>query len=132
MFSAKEYISFGDCDPAGIMFFSRAFEKAHNAYEKFLFANGLGSYFGQNEVVIPILNASSDFKKPLFAGEEITVNISLLEKKESSFSLFYTILKNNGEIAATVKTVHLCVLKENFAKCNRPEDLDTALIKLID
>ncbi|MBK6679207.1 MAG: acyl-CoA thioesterase [Ignavibacteriales bacterium] len=132
MFSAKEYISFGDCDPAGIMFFRERSKKAHNAYEKFLFANGLGSYFGQNEVVIPILNASSDFKKPLFAGEEITVNISLLEKKESSFSLFYTILKNSGEIAATVKTVHLCVSKENFVKCNIPEDLDTALVKLID
>lgn len=130
MFSSKEYISFSDCDPAGIMFFSRAFEKAHNAYEKFLFENGLGSYFGAGEVVIPILNANSDFKKPLWAGEEIMVNVTLVEKKESAFSLLFTILKNTGEIAAIVKTVHLCVMKENFVKCDIPDDLTDALLKL--
>ncbi|MBK7867166.1 MAG: acyl-CoA thioesterase [Ignavibacteriales bacterium] len=130
MFSSTEYISFSDCDPAGIMFFSRAFEKAHNTYEKFLFANGLGSYFGSGEVVIPILNACCDFKKPLRAGEEIAVNITLSEMKENSFLLMYTILKTSGEIAAIVKTVHLCVLKENFVKCNITDDLKSALLKL--
>lgn len=130
MFSSKEYISFSDCDPAGIMFFSRAFEKAHNTYEKFLFEIGLGSYFGSGEVVIPILNACCDFKKPLRSGEEITVNLTLSEMKESSFLLLYTILKKNGEIAAVVKTVHLCVMKESFVKCNIPIDLNHALSKL--
>ncbi len=132
MFTSKEYISFSDCDPAGIMFFSRAFEKAHNAYEKFLFENGLGDYFGKKEIVIPILNACSDFKKPIWAGEGITVNLTLVEKKENSFSLLFTILKNTGEIAAVVKTVHLCVLKENFMKCNVPDDLNDALLRLKD
>ncbi|GAB1443615.1 hypothetical protein MASR2M39_24570 [Ignavibacteriales bacterium] len=130
MFASEEYVSFSDCDPAGIMFFSRAFEKAHNAYEKFLFENGLGDYFGKEEIVIPILNACSDFKKPIYAGESITVNVTLAESKENSFSLLFTIITDTGDVAALVKTVHLCVLKENFKKCNIPNDLKNALLKL--
>lgn len=132
MFSSKEYISFSDCDPAEIMFFSRAFEKAHNAYEKFLFQNGLGSYFSSAEVVIPILNAWCDYKKPLRAGDEITIKITLAELRENSFSLLYTILDSTGKISAVVKIVHLCVLKENFMKCNIPIDLKEALLNLGD
>ena len=130
MFSIEKYISFSDCDPAGIMFFSRAFEIAHTAYEKFMHANDLGDYFGKRDVIIPLVHAEADYRKPLKPGDIVVAMVKLGEIKENSFRLTYNIYTTGNEIAIKVKTVHATVLKDGFKKCPVPEDLQKALIKI--
>ena len=130
MFSTDKYISFSECDPAGIMFFSRAFEIAHIAYEQFMYNNGLGGYFDSKDVIIPLVHAEADYKIPLKAGTKVTVMVKLGEIKESSFSLAYNIYNPANSIAVKVKTVHVVFSPTENKKCTVPEDLRNALIKL--
>lgn len=130
MFSTEKYISFSECDPAGIMFFSRAFEIAHIAYEQFMFNNGLGGYFEAKGVIIPLVHAEADYKIPLKAGTRVTVMVKLGEIKENSFSLAYNIYNPENAIAIKVKTVHVMFSPEENRKYGVPEDLRNALLKL--
>ncbi len=130
MFSTERYISFSDCDPAGIMFFSRAFEIVHIAYEKFLFKNDLGGFFEGKGIIIPLVHAEADYKIPLKAGMTVIVMVKLGEIKENSFSLAYNIYDSENRIAAKVKTVHVVVSAETQTKCEVPDNLKNALLKL--
>ncbi|KAB2908625.1 MAG: acyl-CoA thioesterase [Ignavibacteriales bacterium] len=132
MFLVEKYISFGDCDPAGVIFFSRVFDIAHTVYEKFLFDNNLGDYFANREVLIPLVHAEADYKKPLRTGDIVNAVVRLAELKECSFKLSYSIFDKSGKVAVTIKTVHTTVTKAEFKKCPVPEDLKTALLKIRD
>jgi YbgC/YbaW family acyl-CoA thioester hydrolase len=130
MFSIEKFIPFNYCDPAGIMFFAKAFEIAHLAYEKFLRENNLGYYFSGAETLLPIIHTEADYIKPLKAGDMVKILLNLAEVKENSFSLFYEIYNPLNELSITVRTVHVSVNKINFKKCPIPLDLKISLNKL--
>lgn len=127
LFQAKMRINFYDCDPAGIMFFANIFKFAHTAYE--LFLNNISperNFFFDDELVLPIIHSEADYKKPLKAFQEIDCRVEVNELRNSSFELHYTFLVD-GKIYATASTVHVCVAKETFEKCNLPGSLKDAL-----
>ncbi|MFA7288766.1 MAG: thioesterase family protein [Melioribacteraceae bacterium] len=128
MFSSKIKIYFFDCDPAGIIFFASLFKYSHLVYEDFM--NSLKTerdYFKDNEYLLPIINAEATYIKPIKVGDELTVNMSVTQLKDSSFELTYSFYKDNA-ILAKAKTVHVCVKKEKFEKTSIPEELNKHLI----
>ena len=70
-FVSTRTVRFGECDPARIVYFSRYFEYAHEAYEDMLEAGGfplqevfLGSW------AMPLVRAESDYTRPSRLGDE--------------------------------------------------------------
>ncbi|KUO63696.1 hypothetical protein APF79_00375 [bacterium BRH_c32] len=84
-------------------------------------------YFKDSEYLLPIINAEATYIKPIKVADELTVNMSVTQLKDSSFELTYSFYKDNA-ILAKAKTVHVCVNKEKFEKTSIPEELNNHLI----
>lgn len=123
MFTINRRINFFDCDPAGIIFFSRVFEFCHSAYEKLIESFELDEDYWDNAIyVVPIIHTECDYYKPLKYGDEISIEVIVSQLKTSSFELTYK-LKVNDEVSASVKTVHVFVSREDWNKMEIPTDI---------
>lgn len=130
MFSKKIKVNFFHGDPAGIMFFANIFTFAHSAYEEMLDGAGLErDYFNDEEFAVPIIHSESDFYKPIFPGDEITVEVAASNIKESSFELTYNFRNDAGEVLAVVKTVHVFMSKYSWDKTKMPIEVSELLLK---
>lgn len=123
MFTVNRHINFFDCDPAGIIFFSRVFEFCHSAYEKLIESFELDEDYWDNAIyVVPIVHTECDYYKPLKYGDEISIDVSVSQLKTSSFELTYK-LKLDEEVCASVKTVHVFVSREDWNKIEIPTEI---------
>jgi len=121
MVVSKTRINFFDADAAGVMFYGKVFELCHSAFESFIASqNKYQGYFFSNEFAFPIVHTEASYFSPLIPGEEIEIEISLIEIKNSSFSLLYQIKKQSGKIAAEIKTVTVSVEKNKWQKISLP------------
>ncbi len=91
----KVLIEWGDCDPAGIVFFPRYFEW-FDACTAALFA--LAGYPKQeliraHGIAIPIVETRSRFLIPSRFGDEVTVETTITRFSRSSFGVHHRMLK---------------------------------------
>lgn len=123
MFAVKRRINFFDCDPAGIIFYSRLFDFCHSAYEQLIDSFELDEDYWDNSVyVVPIIHTECDYYRPIKYGDEIEIQLSVSNLKNSSFELTYSLLLND-EKCAVVKTVHVFVSREDWNKMNIPDNI---------
>ena len=123
MFEAERIVEFGMCDSAGILFFPRIFELAHSAYEEFILRSDLeNNYFENEEIAIPLINATSDFQKPITLHEVLKINITVSNIGNSSFQLTTTFLDESNSLKSTVITTHIFVDKKEFKKIDIPDE----------
>ena len=123
MYTTKLRTNFFDADPAGILFYANIYRLAHAAYEEMIKSWGIGEdVFFSPEFAMPIIHSEADYKHPIFAHEELTVNISASQLKKHSLELSY-FFYCNGELKAAVKTVHVFVDKKQMKKIEIPEPL---------
>jgi 4-hydroxybenzoyl-CoA thioesterase len=91
-------VEWGDCDPAGIVYFPRFFEyfdACTNAlFEKagFRKAEMLKRY---GLVGIPLVEASAQFYAPASFGDTVTVHSTIVEWGKSSFRVEHKLYKGN-------------------------------------
>lgn len=104
-------VRFHDVDPAGIVFFARIFQYAHDAYEVWLRKIGfpldppiLARGYG-----LPLVHAEADFRHPIRLGEQVRVEIGVAALGTSSYTIQSRLSLPDGTHLATVKTVHACV-----------------------
>jgi len=117
MHKFKKTINFYDCDPAGILFFGRIFEICHSAYEDMINSFNLGSnYWDNTEYAVPITHTSAEYLYPLRPGDQITVEVTVSQLKESSFELSYVCRNTTGKITNEVKSVHVFISRIDWKK----------------
>lgn len=127
MHELKRKINFFDCDPAGIIFYSRIFEFCHSAYEEMISSFNLKENYWMNEkYVVPIIHSESEYVKPIKYGDEITIIVQVSQLRDSSFELTYTI-KRDKTLCSNVKTVHVFVDKKSWKKKEMCNDLKEGL-----
>jgi 4-hydroxybenzoyl-CoA thioesterase len=103
-------VRFGDCDPAGIVYFPRFFDFFHQAMETW-FPEHLG--FGYDEFVrgrklgFPAVHTEADFERPCRFGERITIRQRVTKLGRSSIEFAYEVDGTDGR-RATGRTV--CVV----------------------
>ena len=91
-------VEWGDCDPAGIVYFPRFFEyfdACTNALFEaagFLKAEMLAQY---GLVGIPLVEASAQFYAPASFGETVTVETRIVEWGKSSFRVEHRLYKGS-------------------------------------
>lgn len=109
-------VSWGDCDPAGIVYFPRFFEKFHEAMEQW-FGDALGLPYDElivgRRLGLPSVHTEADFTSPCRFGERLTVELRVLRLGRSSVELGYRVRTAADEAAAprlTGRTV--CVLMD--------------------
>ena len=121
-----------DTDAAGVLFFAHLLRHAHDAYEDFMEQSGLplAELIPEAGPHLPLVHAEADFLAPLRHGDEVRVHLRLARLGNSSFTLGYTFLDNNGEIRARARTVHAALDPEGGSSVPLPDGLRRQLEKL--
>ncbi|OGX05649.1 MAG: hypothetical protein A2Z88_10775 [Omnitrophica WOR_2 bacterium GWA2_47_8] len=132
MYEYQATIKLHDTDAAGLLFFSNQFKYAHEAYEALLESVGVGfaTLIREKSYFLPIVHAESDYKKPLFVGDKIKIQVVVDKIGTTSFSFVYKIFNQKKELAGTAKTVHVTIDKKSKAKIPLPPDMRKAIEKL--
>lgn len=132
MFAIDKKINFYDCDPAGIFFYGRIYELCHSAYEQMIESFALPEdYWANDDYVVPIIQSEAKYRKPITYGQVITVNLSVIHIKESSFELKYECRNENNDLCAEVKTVHVVIDKNKWKKKTMSEFIQKGLMRNI-
>lgn len=97
-------VRFGDCDPAGIVYFPRFFHLFHEAMETW-FAAGLGLSYAQlivgRKLGFPAVHTEADFNAPCALGEAIAVELRVARLGRSSIGLDYVVRGIDGVLRLT-------------------------------
>lgn len=110
-------------DAAGVVFYANLFIMAHDCYEQWM-----GSYMPISEILssnieIPIVHAHADYHEPIRLSDEIAIQMSLVEKKQTSYTLLFTFINPAGDPAAHIKTTHVVIDSQTRKQVNIPEPL---------
>ncbi|HUV30045.1 MAG TPA: thioesterase family protein [Acidobacteriota bacterium] len=118
-----------DTDAAGLLFFGHQFTIAHDAYETFMEQIGCGfaRIIREEDFLLPIVHAEADYRAELFVGDRLTVRLTVEDVGDTSFTLAYDLLGDDGKSAGTVRTVHVCMDKAGRKKKPLPDGLRRAL-----
>ncbi|MEG4317568.1 MULTISPECIES: thioesterase family protein [unclassified Microcoleus] len=126
-FTYTRTVRFQDTDAAGVVYFANVLAMCHEAYEASLAASGINlkAFFGNPEVAFPIIHASVDFYRPLFAGDVLTIQLTPKQVAGDEFEIAYQIF--SGEVAersaAKALTKHVCIDAVSRTKKQLSEDL---------
>ena len=95
-------IQWGECDPAGIVFYPRYFEMFDGSTTAmFSAATGLNKYqlFEHYKFAgYPMVDTRAQFFIPCRFGDDVTIETTMTEAKRSSFSITH-LLKKDGKLA---------------------------------
>lgn len=130
-FLYRTRVRFHQADPAGVLFFGRVTELLQAAYEELVVDMGLDhrAHFAQREYSTPIAHLEVDYLRPILAGEDVTLRVSVGHIGNRSFTLEYAVLDDAGEQRVRAKTVlvYTTIEGDRFAPAPLPDALRTAL-----
>jgi 4-hydroxybenzoyl-CoA thioesterase len=108
-------IEFGDCDPAGIVYYPNYF-RMFDASTAYLFEAALGmkkiawiKHFGI--VGIPMIDTGAKFIRPSAFGDVVSIETTVTELRRSSFVVSHK-LYNGGELAIEAHEVRVWAGKD--------------------
>ena len=84
-------VTFGDCDPAGIVFYPNIFKWMDAAFHDFLrpFGGHAALCASFQSVGIGLVDASAQFRSPLRDGDQLDINVSVSAWERKTVTLAY-------------------------------------------
>ncbi len=119
------FIPFHLTDSAGILFFGHVFSLAHQAYEQFILQQvgcSWETWFQNSTWIVPIKQADAQYMRPLLAGQECQIDLSLTTLSNSAFTLLTSFVQQQA-LACQVKTVHVFCDRLTKQKVAIPSEL---------
>ncbi|MEM9878480.1 MAG: acyl-CoA thioesterase, partial [Pseudomonadota bacterium] len=92
VFTADYAVSFGDCDPVGIVFYPRIFAWLDRTFHAYLTATAGGHKAicnALNARGTGLMNADCQFRSPLTEGDTLSVDMASLEWRDRAFQVNY-------------------------------------------
>lgn len=121
-FETEIHVRFGDADPAGIMYFPKVFEFAHEAFEDFVDVCGIGwkNWFRAGPYIVPIRQVSAEFLRPFFPGRKYRVRGRVSKLGASSFEMSYEFQSFEAEPVAHARVQMVHVFADSATKMKMP------------
>jgi 4-hydroxybenzoyl-CoA thioesterase len=127
--TTKVEIQFGDCDPAGIVYYPNYFRFFDNATAALLssaFAMHKRNWLDHFGIAgIPMVDTGARFIKPSRFGDVVDIRSEIAELGRSSFSVKHTLLRD-GEIAIEAHEKRVWVVRDEaggIRSAPLPEDV---------
>lgn len=124
-------VAFDETDCEGLVFFGNYFRLAHRALESWLPIAGISwqEWFKNPDLGCPLRHAEAEFLRPLFAGDDYQVDVTVKEVGTSAvhFDLKFETLK--GELVAKISTSHVFIDRKSKKKSTVPESIRERLLK---
>ena len=100
-FSTRIKVRFGDCDPAGLVYYPVIFHYCHVAMEEF-FAERCGISYSRlmadERIGFPAVNVQAEFFTPLVYGDEAEVEVHVSRVGESSARFEYNVRRASDSV----------------------------------
>jgi len=128
-FTYTRTVHFQDTDAAGVVYFANVLAMCHEAYEASLAASGINlkAFFSNPEVAFPIIHASVDFYRPMFAGDRLMIQLTPKQVTGDEFEIAYQVFlaaeELAGRSAAKAVTKHVCIDAVTRTRKQLSEDL---------
>lgn len=123
----ERIVRFADTDAAGVVYFAQVLSMAHEAYEAALAAHGidLRSFFAHGPIVVPIVHASVDLRRPMHCGDRLQILATPQRLAAAEFQVHYTyaIAQAPATAVATALTRHVCISPQTRQRLELPEKL---------
>jgi 4-hydroxybenzoyl-CoA thioesterase len=106
-------VRFEDVDAAGIVFFARFLNYAHDAMER-LFEDLPGGYAAlimQRRIGFPAVHAATDFAAPLRYGDTARIAVTIEKIGRSSCALRY-VMTRAGDGVKVASILHVCAVSD--------------------
>jgi 4-hydroxybenzoyl-CoA thioesterase len=127
-------VEWGDCDPAGIVYYPAYFRWCDQATYRLFLAAGLRRddlSNGQWKEGTPLVKAECNFRRASQPGEKLVIESQVSRFGNSSFSISHVFRDASGEIAAEGTETRIWATKEGNARSLKavaiPEDVKKRL-----
>ena len=114
-FIYQRMVRFHETDAAGVVYFANVLNLCHEAYEASLAASGvnLKTFFGGGAIVVPIVHAAIDFRRPMFCGDRLKIHLTPQSQDANTFEINYQItdISDKPQLLASALTRHVCIDK---------------------
>jgi 4-hydroxybenzoyl-CoA thioesterase len=127
-------VEWGDCDPAGIVYYPSYFRWLDQATYRLFLAAGLKRddvSSGQWKEGTPLVAAECAFRRPSQHGEKLTIESRIDKLGRSSFTIRHVFRDRQGQIAAEGSETRIWARKEGDARSLKavaiPEDVKKRL-----
>lgn len=131
MYQHEVFVPFALGDPGGVVFFGHAFSLAHQAYEQFV-VQTLGiswnDWFHNRKWVVPIYQTQATYHKPIYAGDNLKITLSVKSIRTSSFELEYQMVQKENH-CCQLQTIHVFCDKLSQSKIPIPEEVSGLLAR---
>jgi 4-hydroxybenzoyl-CoA thioesterase len=112
-FSTRITVRFGDCDPAGLVYYPVIFHYFHVAMEEFFAARCGTTYerlMREERIGFPTVNVQAEFSAPMVYGDEIEIEVEVSRVGDSSATFVYAARRASDAIlCARSEQVHVAM-----------------------
>lgn len=112
-FSYLKTVYLADTDAAGVVYFARAMEMCHEAYEEWLVSIGIAlkQLLLENKIALPIIHGEINFFRPMFCGDKLKITLQPTQIDDTEFAISYQIFQLSAPKKAIVQatTNHVCI-----------------------
>ncbi|MEG4996929.1 acyl-CoA thioesterase [Microcoleus sp. B4-D4] len=126
-FTYNRTVRFQDTDAAGVVYFTNVLAMCHEAYEESLAASGINlkAFFSNREAALPVIHATVDFYRPMFAGDRLIIQLTPKQIAGDEFEIAYQVFSGElaGKSAAKALTKHVCIDAVTRTRQQLSEDL---------
>jgi acyl-CoA thioesterase FadM len=131
-FSSEFTVRFGQVDLAGVVYFSRAFEVAHEAYEELMLAMGMpvAGVLAARDWGMPLVHVDADYHHPWRLGETIRVEVASVELGRRTVRFNYAFYDPEGVVRTEVCMRHAFVAMDTFESCRVPDAFRVGLARV--
>ena len=129
-FTTRINVRFGDCDPAGLVYYPALFHYCHAAMEEF-FAARCGVEYARlvstERMGFPTVNVSAEFFEPFVYGDAAEVEVWVSRVGRASVTFEYRLRRaSDGRLCATATLVQVAMNLDERRAVAVPEDLRRA------
>jgi 4-hydroxybenzoyl-CoA thioesterase len=129
-FTARITVRFGDCDPAGLVYYPMLFHYYHTAMEEF-FAARCGVEYARlvsvERLGFPTVNVRAEFFEPLVYGDVAEVEVWASSVGRTSVTFEYRLRRiSDGRLCASATLVHVSMSLLERSAVPIPETLRRA------
>ena len=135
MITGKTYfkVSYSDTDQMGFMHHSNYFRYYETARWELFRTLGIPYHeIEEEDVILPVINASAKFIKPAFYDQGIKINTKIKSHKGARIIFENQAINEAGEIINEAQITVACVRKSTGKACFPPNRISDTMKELID
>ncbi len=135
-FSARIPVRFGDCDPAGLVYYPALFHYCHAAMEEFFAARCGVAYarlVAERRLGFPTVNVRAEFFAPFVYGDEAEVEVWVSAVGRTSATFEYRLRRaSDMKLCASATHVQVAMSLDERRSVPVPDDLRRAFEQSAD